>query len=146
LFALFLALHQYAPEYGHAPSAANRVKKGRKGNNSGDLSSKNVRGMIECQDCGKARAFHSSSAWRKLRMPGTQGPDDAHTEIERACTDDPQFVCGAAMFPPIHPLHHIVFTRLDLERFSPLEVAVYNFPPCTQSRVAFDTPLCANCG
>lgn len=63
-YAAFAQLQHYALDFTHAPSAAVRCSKVASG--AGALPVTNVRGTIECQDCGKLRAYYSKDAWRNI--------------------------------------------------------------------------------
>jgi hypothetical protein len=168
-YCQFQKVHGFLPDYSHAPSVGLRFKKLK---NSGvGFSAPDVRGMIQCQSCSKFRAYFcatlpgttSAIAWSKIymcdladfnketdiakqKLMKKNSNDAAILEISRVCDDDPQFVCGAALFPPGHALYSTVVTRADLHCESHMEVQLYKMNVTTQKRVQFDTSLCGFCG
>ena len=86
--------------------------------------------------------FEKENNPRKRKQLQEASRDRVRDAILRVCDDDPQFVCGASLFPPEHPLHSSVMTRVDLECTDRLEVELYKLTDSTQKRVKFDTSLC----
>ena len=89
-----------------------------------------------------AEEFEIEENPKKRKQLQEASRDRVRDAILRVCDDDPQFVCGASLFPPDHPLHSSVMTRVDLECTDRLEVELYKLTECTQTRVQFDTSLC----
>jgi hypothetical protein len=63
-----------------------------------------VRDVVQCQECWKPRAVFAATALPAVSKDMDKPADYATTQLQIACTDDPQFVCGAQLFPPMHPL------------------------------------------
>ena len=93
-----------------------------------------------------AEEFEIEENPKKRKQLQEASRDRVRDAILRVCDDDPQFVCGASLFPPEHPLHSSVVTRVDLECTDRLEVELYKLAASTQTRVQFDTSLCGFCG
>lgn len=154
-FAPFEVLQHFHPDHSHAPSQAKRfcaVKPSQ-------FRTQQVRGMIECQECGKQRAFYCEDAYtkmyscpaaefeleldsekrKKLKKTNHAGVLD---ELDRLIEDDPQFVCGASLFPPGHDLSSYIITRPDLQCSSHMETELYKL----KDSIKFDVSTCGFCG
>jgi hypothetical protein len=101
-YAAYSQVARFEPCYGFAPSLLKRNASGMKGSRT--CKAVWVRDVVQCQECWKPRAVFAATALPAVYKDMDKPADYATTQLQIACIDDPQFVCGAQLYPRIPPL------------------------------------------
>ena len=144
-YAPFELLCKYAPDYTHAPVLPRDVPKAKA---AVSTLAVNVRATVDCQECGKPRAVFSKGAVSQLHKQLDVEQGYAAKQLTMVLEDDPQFVCGAWLFPPEHTLSSAICCDSRLSCSSPPESMLYFAPAATlkSTLFQFSRNLCAHCG
>ena len=129
------------PDYSHVPDLGKgRARPGKA--SPVPVKATNIRATSECQECRKPRAVLCSSA---LNLLHKQVPDMeqgyAEQQLDILLCDEPQYVCGAALFPPEHALSEVICADVTLSCSSPVERFLYSVSDSTFTRPRFESAL-----
>ena len=98
---------------------------------AGTYTAHNARAIVECVDCRKPRVVNAKSCtWL------------AKVKLDLALLlSENDYMCGAVVTPPGHPLHGKVFTRIEMTCESYIELAFYS----TTNNIGNKPSLCCFC-
>jgi hypothetical protein len=109
---------------------------------------RSVRGSIQCQLCSKPRAVYAAGSFPAVSEEAGMHKRFAAEQLDIACDDDSQYVCGSQLFPAGHKLHEAVYCNHSLTCSSLVEANLYNANASTLNKLAdsFAVSLCSSCG
>jgi hypothetical protein len=147
VFASYEQLQGYQPDYAHAPSLAAKP-------DAGATHTKHqgnpllVRGSIQCQLCSKPLAVFAARSFPAVSEETGMHRRFAAEQLDIACADDNQYVCGSQLFPAGHKLDEAVYGNHSLTCSSLVEFSLYKANSTTLNKLAdsFAVSLCSSCG
>jgi hypothetical protein len=107
-----------------------------------------VRGSIQGQLCSKPRAEYAAQSFLALSEEAGMHKSFSADQLDIACDDDNQYVCGSQLFPAGHKLDEAVCCNHSLTCSSLVESNLYKANSATLNKLAdsFAVSLCSSCG
>jgi hypothetical protein len=113
VFASYEQLQGYQPDYAHAPSFEAKPGAGATPTKQ-QCNPLLVRGSIRCQLCSKPRAVFAARSFLAVSEEADMHKRFAAEQLDIACANDNQYICGSQLFPEGHKLDEAVYGNHSL--------------------------------
>jgi hypothetical protein len=135
VFASYERLQGNQPHYAHAPSFAAKPGAGAT-HIKQQCKPLLVRGSIECQPCRKPRAVYAAQSFLAVSEEAGMHKCFAAEQLDIACDDDNQYVCGSHLFPSGHKLDEAAYCKHSLTCSSLVESNLYKANSSTLNKAS----------